>query len=525
MNTMLKKSEDANINYLAIISKVSTLKPIENADKLCTTVLNGYDIIVQKTTQIGDIVVFFPVETAICEKFLSTNNQYSISDYEKNNNAEEVGALIEASINEPDADTAADLMQKAKSQVGFFNKYGRVTILKLRGVYSCGYVMPIKSMEIAFPELVGTNWEELVGTEFNMVGDEKFCWKYIPPFKKQQPAVNPNGSRQHRLFQKRMTKFDRIIPENFARHYETAHINKTIRDIRPTDIITVSTKVHGSSGIFANIECKRVLSKWEKVKKFFGFKVKTTEFGNVYSSRNVIKNQYINKDVTAGFYEKDIWASVNKMLLPHIPEGMTVYGEIVGYIEGTSQPIQKKHDYGCKEGEWKFMPYRISTVCDNGKKYEWNLSEVDEWTRQLVSANPELSHYIMFLDILYHGPFCDLYPELDVNSETWYDDMLERMKGEKKWHMEEREPLCHLVDEALAEKEAELKGVRKNCARYKKIKKDIDILLTDQAPREGVVIRIDNDIFPRAFKLKTKKHEEFTKKAHDNGDVDIEERG
>ena len=83
-NVILKKSEDANINYLAIISKVSALKPIENADKLCTTVLNGYDIIVQKTTQIGDIVVFFPMETAICEKFLSANNQYGISDYEKN---------------------------------------------------------------------------------------------------------------------------------------------------------------------------------------------------------------------------------------------------------------------------------------------------------------------------------------------------------------------------------------------------------------------------------------------------------
>ena len=49
MAKILRISDDANINYLAIISKVTTLKPIENADKLCTTVLNGYDIIVPKT--------------------------------------------------------------------------------------------------------------------------------------------------------------------------------------------------------------------------------------------------------------------------------------------------------------------------------------------------------------------------------------------------------------------------------------------------------------------------------------------
>ena len=66
----LRISEDANINYLAIVSKISALKPIENADKLCTTVLNGYDIIVDKATKVGDVVVFFPIESCICEKYL-----------------------------------------------------------------------------------------------------------------------------------------------------------------------------------------------------------------------------------------------------------------------------------------------------------------------------------------------------------------------------------------------------------------------------------------------------------------------
>lgn len=523
MEKILRKSEDASVNYLAVISKITDLKPIENADKLCTTVLNGFDIIVQKTTQIGDIVVFFPMESAICERFLSVNNQYGISDYEKNVNADEVKELLDAAMNEPDADKAKELMDEAKSRVGFFNKYGRVTMLKLRGVYSCGFVMPIESMEKAYPELVGIDWEALVGVDFNMVGDEVFCTKYVPRIKHHEHHTNEKGSRRHRRFQKRMTKFDRIIPENFARHYETENIQKVIKEIRPTDTITVTVKLHGTSGIFGNIECNRQLTWWEKVKKFFGAKVQTTEYDYIYSSRNVIKNQYVNKNVTSGFYEKDAWAPVNEMLKPFIMPGMTVYGEIVGYVEGTNHPIQPNHDYGCEVGEWKFLPYRISTQLENGTKYEWNVSEVDGWTRHIIALNPELEKKFILFDILYHGKFGDLYPELDTESETWYDDVLAKMKMEKKWHMEEKEPLCHRLDKEIAEKKEELSQAKKGSMKYKKIEKELAKLVEAQAPREGVVIRIDNDIFPRAYKLKTKEHEYYTKKKRDAGEIDMEE--
>lgn len=525
METMfLRKSEDANINYLAIVSRITNIKPIENSDKLSTTILNGYNIIVQNTTKIGDIVVFFPQESCICEQFLSANNEYGISDYEKNTNADEIKRLIELSENETDENKAKELMLEAKSKVGFFNKYGRVTMLKLRGEYSFGFIMPINSIEKAFPELVGTNWDELVGTEFNYIGDTLFCWKYIPRVKQRSHSTKgEKGSRRHRRFQKRMQSFDRIIPEMFSRHYETEQIEKSIRDIKPDDVISITVKLHGQSGIFCNILCNRQLTRWEKIKKFFGFDVATTEYGNVYSSRNVIKNKEINKNVTPGYYEKDTWYPVNEMLKPYITEGMSVYGEVVGYVDGTERPIQPDHDYGCEIGEWKFLPYRISTALNDGKKYEWNVIEVDEWTKKLLKEHPELSKNIIPFELLYHGKFKDLYPELDVNSETWYDDVLFKMKSEKKWHMEEKEPLCHKYDKKIMEKESELSTCKVGSKKYKDIKKELDKLVEKQAPREGVVIRIDNDIFPRAWKLKTAKHYELSKKAHDKGEIDMEE--
>jgi hypothetical protein len=149
---------------------------------------------------------------------------------------------------------------------------------------------------------------------------------------------------------------------------------------------------------------------------------------------------------------------------------------------------------------------------------------VDEWTRDIVKEHPELSRNIIFFEILYQGKFRDLYPELDVDSETWYDDVLMKMKNEKKWLMEEKEPLCHNLDKQIAEVEHKMSLCKsKKTIEYKNLKKELDKLKENEAPREGVVIRIDNDIFPRAWKLKTAKHYALAKKQRDKGEIDMED--
>ena len=62
---MLTKSENCNPNYLAKICKIEELYPIEGADNLLRTNIGGYDMVVSKDMQIGDIVVYFPVESCI----------------------------------------------------------------------------------------------------------------------------------------------------------------------------------------------------------------------------------------------------------------------------------------------------------------------------------------------------------------------------------------------------------------------------------------------------------------------------
>mgnify|MGYP003307185292 CR=1 FL=1 len=489
MSKIFTINKDFGVNYLASIQRIENIVPIPNADKLVKTTISGYDMIISKDMKVGDLVVYFPCESCICEKFLSANNLYDRSNFELNSNAEDVKKLIEQAEKQ-EGDAQQETLNKIRSMCGFFNNKNRVRILKLRGEYSQGFIAGVSSLVNAFPALADVDFEKMVGEQFNEINGEKFCWKYVPVTKEHQ-----HGSQSHwKKRMKSLNKFDRIIPGTFVFHYDTTMLAEHIRELSPDDVVTISVKVHGTSAIFANIPVNRKLNTWEKIKKFLGMKVQLTENGNVYSSRTVIKNQYLNKDVTSGFYGTDVWGSVNKMIAPFIVPGQTVYGEIVGYLDGSQQMIQKDHDYGCQPGCWKFMPYRITTSTSDGK-YEWNLAEVYEWTLKLQKENPGIADKLMPVNILYHGRFGDLYPAIS-ESEHWHTNVLEMMKtdakanalGHRGWNMELREPMCK-----------------------------------NKVPREGVVIRIDNDKTARAWKLKTKAHYGIEAMQHDADEADIEE--
>lgn len=485
MNTFFKLSENHNPNYLATICKIDEVYPIEGADKLVKTVINGYDIVISKEHKPGDIVIYIPVETSICENFLSKNNLYEFTEAHRNSNFSFVEKLINDANETEDVAEGKILMDSAKSKCGFFNKYGRVRIIKLRGQYSQGFVADIKTLINYLPELENIDWESLVGTQFNYINDEEFCWKYIPPIKIHKYNTK-SYDKDWKKKTKKLKRFNRIIPEQFAFHYSTKMFAEHINEFSPEDDITIDVKLHGTSIVLANVLCNRQLNWWEKIKKFFKIKVKDTEYGNIYSSRSVIKNQYINP-TSNSFYKVDVWGEVNEIFAPYIEEGYTIYGEVVGYLPNSKTMIQKGHDYGCEEGKWKFMPYRITHTDELGNKNELEVYQVDEWTRNLVTEHPELSDKIMFLTILYDGPFMDLYSDIPID-ENWHKNVLARMKVDKNFLMEEDEPLCK-----------------------------------NKVPREGIVIRKNNDKFARAFKLKCQRHYMRECKENDEGIINIED--
>ena len=173
---------------------------------------------------------------------------------------------------------------------------------------------------------------------------------------------------------------------------------------------------------------------------------------------------------------------------------MTVYSEICGYVDGTATPIQKykktgqAFDYGCNVGESFIMPYRITFTDENGERTEWEAMEVYGWAVNLIKEHPELEGKVRPLDILYHGTLADLYPEVS-ETEHWNANVLKKMINDTEYFgMELDEPLCK-----------------------------------NKVPREGIVLRIDDDEKAEAFKLKTLVFlDKQDAAAMDAGEVDIE---
>lgn len=122
--------------------------------------------------------------------------------------------------------------------------------------------------------------------------------------------------------------------------------------------------IHNTSAIFANILTNMPTNWFKRMwRKLWGKHEFDQKYNLVYSSRTVIKNEFINpKQKAGGYYSDDVWGYWAEKLNGLIPLDFCIYGEIVGYTpNGTS--IQKGYDYGCKpidEVKSKLMVYRIT---------------------------------------------------------------------------------------------------------------------------------------------------------------------
>ena len=448
----LIKSKDINLNYAAKIVHIQNFEPHPNPEvtNLKCTNIDGFSITLDKDEKPG-LYIYFPVGSCINLEFLSCNNLYRDSS-----------------------------LNKDQTKKGYFDEKGRVKMIKLKGIYSEGFVLSVHTL---------SNWKEInmfdnisVNTIFDYVDDDLFVKKYIIKTTRQM-SNTPKGSK------KKLPKFNKMIEGQFNFHYSTTNIKNCPFVLHPDDIIHISTKYHGTSGVSSNIITKRPLTILEKTLKFIfpKLQIKDRLYGNIYSSRTVIKNKYINKNVTDGYYGIDIWKIANDQIiktLNEIPKGMTLYYEILGYLPSGTM-IQKKYDYGCKqptninefinEVHYKIRIYRITITNPDGVVYEFNPKQVSEFCIQ---------NGLIPVKELYYGYAKDLYPNLDI-SNHWNENFLNNLSKDKNFHMEMKSPDCN-----------------------------------NKVPHEGVVLRIGNK---NAYKLKCLSFLSHELKELDEGVSNIED--
>lgn len=132
------------------------------------------------------------------------------------------------------------IVAEAKKHCGFFNKYGRVRCLTLKGCPSFGVLFSPADLIKFDPSVTLEDITEYVGQEFDTVNGELFVKVYIPPVKERPER----GSRMNKA-QKKISRFDRMIEGEFTFHYETSQLPKVIETFKPEDIVDISVKRHG----------------------------------------------------------------------------------------------------------------------------------------------------------------------------------------------------------------------------------------------------------------------------------------
>lgn len=451
----LTTGKKANINYLAKIVRIEHFKPHTDPEvtRLKCCVIDGFNIICGIDSEPG-LYVYFPTACCLNPDFLKYANLYR----HKERNAD-------------------------PEQSGMFEDNGRVKAIRLRGELSEGFILPAVTLENYILSVTNVNLTCEEGTEFDIVEhDGKTFWinkKYIP---KQTRSQGQGGMGKT---SKQPKGLDKIIEDQFRFHYDTTLIKKCPHVINPGAIISITEKVHGTSGISAYVLCKQPLNWKQKIAKWLTGE-EFNKYDYLYSSRTVVKNKYYNKKASDGFYGVDVWKYADDIIRPYLQKGMTIYYEIVGFLPNGGY-IQKDYDYGCvppKEGEkyelgkhFNIYVYRVTMTNVDGKVHEFSAKEVQQWC--IFVGLPSVKEW-------YYGFAKDLYPDLNFD-EHWNENFLQKLANDKEFYMECNSPTC-----------------------------------ANKVPHEGIVIKMEN-MKSEAFKLKCFKFLDKEGKALDAGEVNIED--
>lgn len=126
-----------------------------------------------------------------------------------------------------------------RGHVGFFNKTGRVRSIRLGGIQSMGYLFTLDELAKYNPNVNNISLNQYVGEDFDTIEDKLFIKAYVPfvPERRQVSKVEKRN--------KKIEQFDRMVKGEFSFHYDTQMLAKCIGRLKPSDVVTITSKLHG----------------------------------------------------------------------------------------------------------------------------------------------------------------------------------------------------------------------------------------------------------------------------------------
>lgn len=331
----------------AIVIRVYT-RPHPNADRIQLGTASGYQVIVSLDIEDGELGILFPSDTQLSHEYCMANKLY------------------------------AKHPETGESMGGYLGKQRRITAQKFRGEKSEALWMPISSLGYT-----GAKLEKLKeGDLLNELNGQEICCKYVSARQKSDMSYSQ--------------KVKQRIAEHFKPVGETGKLRQNLGKLRPGDVITVTEKLHGTSGRTGRALVRNQMTKW---KVFWNKwmkrlpKYKTEDWKYISGSRRVVFNP--DAEIEDKFYATGFRQEIHN----HIKElglhkGETLYYEIVGYDENNT-PIMPHHtvedkkmikrygkqmvySYGCGNREYKVYVYKITMTNEDGKSVTLSYPQMKE---------------------------------------------------------------------------------------------------------------------------------------------------
>lgn len=454
------KSKDHNPNYLATVIDVkeSDFREHPNAHSLkIAEPIYGEPVITHINTA-PQLHVLFPVESQIDEKLLSYLDAYRTQSKNRNPNTK-----------------------------GYFDDNGRVRAQKIRGEYSLGFMIPAKTLQNFAEEVLHVDLELYDGDKFDSIGEHVVLKKYEVNY--NQGSANASSTTQ-----KGVRETDRIIANQVRLHFDTEHFAREGKlFIKPDSPITITEKLHGTSFSVGNLLVKRKKNWFQKLVPFWNPK----EYGTVYTSRRVVKNDSYQENGKAHWSGYDNYADYAAELENMLPAGFTVYGEAVGYYS-TGKLIQPPYDYGCEKYEHKLFLYRVTFTNPQGE------------VRELVSSEAKKFCEIRgwnFVPVLFIGEAKNLVPMRREDKEE-SEEAVQPSKFKVLKDMDYNKPT---VGELIGSAAHKYDGLQKWRNRFVEklaemfLEKDCQFHVGQDLPAEGICIRIEDKNGKNIFKMKSKR--------------------
>lgn len=356
--------------YSAYITTIRDLRKHSNADRLQCATIFGNNVIVDLSYQVGQRVVYFPVDGQLSEEFAKANNLVRVKD------------------------------ENGNPSGGYLDPIKRnITALKLRGEKSDGLVLPIS---VLAPYVDVSTLSD--GQQISELSGHVICRKYIP---RRNVPKTTGGNGKHK--DKRKPE-DKTSYPFFKEHIDTAQLAYNQGAFRPGDTCYITLKMHGTSARTANtIEVRRKPTRFYH--HLFRKKPKETRhYSCVSGTRRTTLRNY-----DGGYYGSNAFREqYHALFRDRLPKGMCVFYEIVGWIDGNktimgrcSNKLVKDKEfskqygdetifsYGCDVGQSDVYVYRMTMANEDGYEVEipWEQVKI-ECEKMGVKCVPEFEKFI-----------------------------------------------------------------------------------------------------------------------------------